>query len=501
MENLQFITQNMACGVMRCSDDLRYLWVNLSYATWLGRTPDEITGRTILDILGPTAYERIRPRIEEALSGKKQEFEVEEDLPGIGPRYIHAVYMPTRGLDDKVDGWIAVVTDITDARRLHEASAARQKLESVGMLASGIAHDFNNLLGGVLAQAELALGELAAGLRPEEQLKAIRDVAIRGSEIVRELMIYAGKDHETRELVDLSELVSEMLQLLKISVSKHATLETDLGEDLPAIWANAAQLRQIVMNLVTNASEALGERDGAIRVTTRCAKVDPGSSVGTSDRLAGGDYLQLEISDTGSGMSPETQARVFDPFFTTKSAGHGLGLAVVSGIVRGLGGAIHLSSELGWGTTFQILLPSAEAAGHGTSSAPRTSEDGADSPGSAVLVVEDEDLLRGAVVKMLRKQGFEVFEAADGSSAIEFLRTKDGNIDAILLDVTIPGASSREVATEAAKAHPHIKLVLTSAYSPDVITRAVDAPTTVSFIRKPYKIADLVQTLWSVLSS
>jgi CheY-like chemotaxis protein/two-component sensor histidine kinase len=371
----------------------------------------------------------------------------------------------------------------------------------VGTLASGIAHDFNNILGGVLAQAELALGQLAAGLRPEEQLKAIRDVAIRGAEIVRELMIYAGRGRENREVVNLSQLVREMLQLLKVSVCKNAVFETDFGEDLPAVWTNAAQLRQIVMNLVTNASEALEERDGVIRVATRCVKVDRDSSAQTSDRLADGDYVLLEVSDTGSGMSPETQAQVFDPFFTTKAAGHGLGLAVVSGIVRGLGGAIDLSSELGRGTTFRILLPSAETAGHATSYAPPPSEDSASCEGTAVLVVEDEDPLRGAVVQMLRNQGCEVIEATNGSSAIDLLRTRNGKIDAILLDVTIPGASSQEVAAEAAKAQPDSRVILTSAYSPEIITRAVEAPTVVSFIRKPYKIADLLQTLRRVLSS
>jgi CheY-like chemotaxis protein len=255
------------------------------------------------------------------------------------------------------------------------------------------------------------------------------------------------------------------------------------------------------MNLYMNASEAIGDRDGVIRVTTCRVKVGRNSSESILDRLAEGDYLRLEVSDTGCGMSPETQARVFDPFFTTKSAGHGLGLAVVSGIVRGLGGAIHLSSELGRGTTFRTFLPSPEAACHPTSYAPSTGQESADSGGGAVLVVDDEDPLRGAVAKMLRKHGFEVFEAANGFSAIDLLRTKTGEIDAILLDVTIPGASSQDVAAEAAKARPNTRVILTSAYSQDMIAKAVDVSTIVSFIRKPYKIADLVQTLRDVLSS
>src|SRR5262249_44678425 len=220
--------------------------------------------------------------------------------------------------------------------RAQEQAFARQKLESVGTLASGIAHDFNNLLGGVLAQAELGLGELAEGSSPEEELKAIRDVAVRGSEIGRQLMVYAGKESPVVGLVDVSQVCEEMLELLKVSVSKHAVMEAHLAKDLPRVRANAAQLRQLVLNLVTNASDAIGGRDGVIRVSLSRVKV--GRSPGTiSDRLADGAYLQLEVSDTGRGMSLETQDKVFDPFFTTKSAGHGLGLAVVQGIVRGLG--------------------------------------------------------------------------------------------------------------------------------------------------------------------
>ena len=250
--------------------------------------------------------------------------------------------------------------DVTDARRAQEESFARQKLESLGTLASGIAHDFNNLLGAVLAQTELAMAELGPGSDANEELNSIRDVAIRGSEIVRQLMIYAGKESDVLEPVDVSKAVQGMLGLLKVAVSRHVALVTDLGEDLPAVRARGAQLSQIVMNLVVNASDALGDRDGVIRVTTRHVTI--GQAEAITKTLAAGDYVQLEVSDTGCGMSPETQAKIFDPFFTTKFSGRGLGLAVVQGIVRSLHGAIQVASEAGKGTTFQVLLPCAEPA-------------------------------------------------------------------------------------------------------------------------------------------
>jgi PAS domain S-box-containing protein len=392
---------------------------------------------------------------------------------------------------------IAMVEDITEVKQAQEKALARQKLESVGVLAGGIAHDFNNLLGGILGQAELIETALPVRSSLSEEIQRIKTASIRGAEIVRELMIYAGKESAVVGPVDVSQIIDEMFELLKVSVSKHAVLNADLGKELPAVQANGAQLQQIVMNLVTNASEALGDRDGVIRVTTKCVRAAQESSAAISQRSADSDYVQLEVSDTGDGMTLETQAKVFDPFFTTKAAGRGLGLAVVQGIVGRLGGSIHLTSEQGKGTTFQILLPSSETATGATRAEISAIEELADPSRSAtVLVVEDEEPLRDAVVKMLLKSGFEVFEATDGSSAIELLRTKGSKIDVVLLDNTIPGAASRDVAAEAVIARRDIRVLLTSAYSEEMIVSTVSSlPQIRGFIRKPFLLTELVQTL------
>lgn len=390
------------------------------------------------------------------------------------------------------------VQDITDLRRAQEESFARQKLETLGTLANGIAHDFNNLLGGVLAQAELAQAECDAGSLPEEELTGIRKVAIRGSEIVRQLMVYAGKESEVLEQVDVSQIVKEMLELLQVSVSKRVVLETNLDRDLPSVRANVAQVRQILMNLITNASEAIGDQNGLIRVATRCVNVGKASNRVISHRLPEGDYVELTVSDTGCGISQEALSRIFDPFFTTKSAGHGLGLAVVEGIVRGSGGAIDVASEPGKGTTLQVMLPCAAI------TVPATGDSISDDEEPVrpfheltLMVVEDEDLLRQAVVKMLRKAGFDLLEAANGSTAIDILRAKGRKIDLILLDATIPGVSSEEVANVAAKVWPDARVILTSAYSPELIASMKNAPRVQYFIRKPFQFGNLVQTLRS----
>jgi nitrogen-specific signal transduction histidine kinase len=395
-----------------------------------------------------------------------------------------------------------MVEDVTEIKRNQEEAFFRQKLESVGTLAGGIAHDFNNLLGAVQAQAELGLAELDAGSSCKEELKAIREVATRGSEIVRQLMIYAGRESAVIGLVDLSNTVDEMLSLLKISVTKHAVINASLDQDLPAIRASAAQIQQLVMNLITNASDAIGDRDGEIRVITRRVPLTGELAAISSGTLADGDYVQLSVSDTGRGMSPQMQAKVFDPFFTTKSAGRGLGLAVVQGIVRSLGGAIQLRSEPDKGTTIQVLLPCTETAapavGHVRSGG---GELAVPFRRGTVLVVEDEGQLRRPVVQMLRKTGFEVFEAADGFSAIDLLRAHGGKIDVILLDMTIPGASSHEIVSVAANARQNVRVILTSAYSQETIAGAMSPPQIRSFIRKPFQFEDLLKTLQSSLSS
>jgi len=399
------------------------------------------------------------------------------------------------GADAKPLYGIAMVEDITELKRTQQETLFRQKLESVGTLAGGIAHDFNNLLGAIGAQAELAVTELDAGQPCRDELKTIGEVAIRASEIVRQLMIYAGKESAEAGPVDLSKTVNEMLSLLKVSVTKHALIETDLAQDLPTIHGSAAQIRQVVMNLITNASDAIGDRDGRIRVITRHLTLK-----GKSDAIAlpHGDYVELQVADTGCGMSAQTQAKIFDPFFTTKSAGRGLGLAVVQGIVRRLGGNIRLTSEPDRGTTLQVLLPCAETTAGGIGHAEMSDEGPISTQHATVLVVEDEGSLRQPVVKMLRKSGFEVYEAADGTSAIDLLRSNGGRIDAILLDMTIPGGSSREVVGEAANVRSDIKV---SAYSQEVIEGTMRAPQIRSFIRKPFQLGDLLNTLRSSLSS
>ena len=396
-------------------------------------------------------------------------------------------------------GYIGSCLDITDLKRAHEEDLAKQKLETVGTLAGGIAHDFNNLLGGVLAFSELALAELADGSNPAEELHEIRDASIRGAEIVRQLMVYAGEETEALEPVDVSEIVKDMLELLKVSVSKHVRVETDLGTELWTVRANPSQIQQVVMNLFYNASEAIGDRDGVIRVTTAQVTVGPSSSLVNSERMAEGEYVRLEVSDTGRGMTLEVQAKVFDPFFTTKATGrHGLGLTAVSGIVQRLHGTIQLSSEPGRGTVFQVLLPSEKSAASHLGVMPISERPLASR--KLILFVEDEDSLRQAIAKMLRKKGLSVLEASDGSAALNLIRSRKDEIDVLLLDTTLPGASSREVYEEARRLRPDMPVIITSAKSKGMAEASLGTAVE-RFIRKPFPIGLLTEMVWKTLGS
>jgi PAS domain S-box-containing protein len=339
-------------------------------ATFFNKGWLEFTGRTVEQELGYGWTAGVHPDdLNGCLASYTASFEtappqkchIEYRLRRVDGEYRSVVYngVPRYKTGGAFAGYVASVVDVTDIKRGQEEELARQKLESLGVLSAGIAHDFNNLLASVIAEAGLAEAGLAADSAPDEQIRRIKSIAFRATEIVRQLMIYSGREKGDIELLDLSQVVEEMLELVKISISKRALLKIDLAKNLSVVPGNAPQIRQIVMNLVLNASEAMGEKGGVIHITTSRVRREPSTATDGHASLPAGDCLQLEVADTGCGMSEEVQAKLFDPFYTTKSAGRGLGLAVVQTIVRNHGGAIKVTSALGRGTIVRILLPCA----------------------------------------------------------------------------------------------------------------------------------------------
>jgi PAS domain S-box-containing protein len=480
--------------------------------TFVNKTCLDFTGHTLEDKLGygwiadihPDDREQFLAEYNSAFDARK-EFQFEIRARRADGEYLWMLttgtprFVPSKGFA----GYIGTCVDLTEVKRTQQEALARQKLESLGVLAGGIAHDFNNLLGGILAEAELVETDLAVGSASREEIQRIKTAAIRGSEIVRELMIYAGENQkDLNQTVDVSRLVEEMLTLLKVSISKQVALRTDFRGDLPTVWGNAPQIRQVIMNLVLNASEAIGDKQGVITVTAVQVSGDRDLVTNNATALTPGDYLQIEVSDTGCGMTEEVQAKIFDPFFSTKFPARGLGLAVVQGIVRDLDGKINIVSAPGQGTAFQVLLPCApKGASEIHSTITLSGPEKSNAQARTILVVEDDEPLRRAVSMGLRKRGFSVIEASEGSIALDLIHAHKDEIDVVLLDVTLPGASSREVFEEAFRIRPDMKVIVTSAYGEEVVDAHYSGLRVNHFIRKPFQLDDLVRSFGSVLSA
>jgi PAS domain S-box-containing protein len=464
----------------------RYAGFNPAEEEALGLSSEQVTGKYVEEVFAPDLARKLVGNYHRCVeAGRTITFDDELNLPA-GRRYFHSNLIPLRDSAGEIHRIVGACIDTTDHKRTQEEALSTQKLESLGVLAAGIAHDFNNLLGSILAEAELAETELSGGGSPKEEIRTIQGVATRAAEIVRELMIYAGQDSTTLEPTDVSLLVQEMLELLRISISKHAKLRVDLPRHLPAIQANPAQLRQVIMNLITNASEALEEKEGVISLSVGLLRAKEPVGDGPSTT---GDCLRLVIADSGCGMTPEILSKIFDPFYTTKFSGRGLGLAAVQGIIRSHHGAINVTSVPGQGSQFEILLPVAAPPPEAPQRETTSPEERLGTAGSTVLLIEDEDVLRHAVAAMLQKHGFHVIEASDGAAGRELFEKSQKTIDVVLLDATLPTMSSSEVYEAIRGVRPDVRVILTSAYSMDI--GGDKAPW--GFIRKPYRFHELCE--------
>jgi len=502
-ERFRRLFEDGPLGVGLVGKNYRFEKVNGALCQMVGYSEAELLQRSFADITHPDDLQADVELAERLFTGEIPFYKLRKRYVKKNGEiiWIDLTGSVIRDREGEVMYGLAMIEDITEVKRTQEEALAGQKLESLGVLAGGIAHDFNNLLGGIHSVAELVEMDLAVSSAAREEIQRIKMAAIRGSEIVRELMIYAGETHkDLNEAVDVSRLVEEMLRLLKVSISKQVALRTDFRGNLPTVWGNAPQIRQVVMNLVLNASEAIGDSQGVITVTT--AQVSGGSDLAPNNMtdLTAGDYVRIEISDTGCGMTEETKAKIFDPFFSTKFPGRGLGLAVVQGIVRGLGGAINIVSTPGQGTAFQVLLPCAPKGAseiHSTITTGGLEKSNANA--RTILVVEDDQTLRRAVSKGLQKRGFLVIEASDGSVALDLIHAHRDEIDVVLLDITLPGASSREVFEELLRIRPDLNVIVTSAYDERMVDTYYAGLRVNHFIRKPFRLDDLVRLTGTAL--
>ncbi len=386
-------------------------------------------------------------------------------------------------------GASAILRDMSDRRALEKKLRDGQVLESLGLLAGGIAHDFNNLLTVVMGNASTLKALVAHGSREWDMLDDIETAAERAADLAGQMLAYSGRGVFVLQRVDLNGLAQEMAELLRVSMSKDVTLKYDLAGVLPKVEADLTQLRQVVMNLVINAAQAIGDKPGTITVGTRLARADQAWLAGCAHPadLPEGDYVFLSVADTGCGMDAATRARIFDPFFTTKSTGRGLGLSAVLGIMRGHKGAIRVDSEPGRGTTFTVAFPA------GSSLVPRTRGDAAraDDPwrgDGTVLVVDDEPKVREFAQNALQILGFRTASAADGLEAIERMRELGSAVRLVLLDLTMPRMSGDKALPELRRINPAAKIVLISGFNEQDAVRNFDGGSVDAFVKKPFTV-------------
>ena len=380
-----------------------------------------------------------------------------------------------------------------DRKKLEAQIQHAQKLESLGVLAGGIAHDFNNLLVGILGNADLALLDMPDASPARPWVEEIRKAGLRASDLTNQMLAYSGKGQFIIERVSLNALVEEMSHLLRMSVSKSAVLNYNLAPDLPMIEGDATQLRQIVMNLILNASDALGEKSGVISISTGVIYADSDYLTGplVDEALEEGDYVFLEVADTGCGMDEATLGRIFDPFFTTKFTGRGLGLAAVLGIIRGHAGTAKVDSVPGEGTVFRVLFPSRGRSAAEQKPAPGGGSEAWSGAGT-VLIVDDEESVRTVASTILRKYGFATLTAPGGAEGVRILRERGDEIVLVILDMTMGDMDGVATFREMVAIREDVKVVLASGYSEIEALGRFPEEGLRGFIQKPFQMKDLI---------
>ncbi len=391
------------------------------------------------------------------------------------------------------------IQDVTERKMLEIRIQNAQKLESLGVIAGGIAHDFNNLLAIIIGNAELAQMHQPTESKAQHFINTIVASAHRGADLCDQMFAYAGKQNAGRGPTDLNKIISEMAHLLDVSILKTEIIY-DLEPKLPPIEANMTQIRQVILNLITNASESFEDKKGHIRIKTGCRWFNEQYFASTfiDNKLTAGDYVFLEVTDTGSGISKDIQNKIFDPFFSTKFSGRGLGLAAVLGIVKSHDGAISLTSNPGHGTRITILFrisKDEEQQAKGKKSG-RSILDGS----GTILVVDDEKDIQYVAQKHLESVGYNVLTASDGAEALRIYRDRSRDITLVILDMYMPGLGGNEVYQKLLKINSKIKVILCSGYEEQNTRKKFPANGLAGFIRKPFLRQELLSTVDKVIN-
>jgi PAS domain S-box-containing protein len=471
----------------------RFLLVNRAVAEAYGTTVDQLIGRTDADFA--RSEEEARHFREDDLevmrSGRPKVIPEEPITDSRGRvRSLQTTKIPFTFSGTGRPAVLGVAIDITERKATEEALRRAAKEESLTVLAGGVAHDFNNLLAAILGHASLALKQLPEGSPARRHVEKAAGAVERAADLTRQMLAYSGRGHFVVRPTDVNALVRENLPLLEVTVPKSVRLEARLDPEPPLVDADAGQIQQVLMNLVINAAEAIGERGGTVTVATGVREVtasDQSLWRASGEPLAPGRHVSLEVRDDGPGMDAETVDRIFEPFFTTKFTGRGLGLAAVLGVVRGHRGALSVESAPGRGTVFRILFaPSGQPPAAGAA-LPHPGRRGA-----TVLLVDDEEAVREMIGEVLESEGFEVLKAEDGSRGVALFREKRDRVDVVLLDLSMPGLSGEETYRRLREIDPGVRVILSSGYDHDEARGRFGAARPAGFIQKPYRPEHLV---------
>jgi len=469
---------------------------NAAAAVAHGRSMNHLIGTTAAELRGGQIGDALFQQINSCIQ-QGNTWEGEVNISRNGGEYILARRVsPVMGGDGCVTHQIVVDRDITEEKQHAMQLEHTQRLESLGILAGGIAHDFNNILTAIMGNAAMAERGLSDASPTRILLERIGDGSRRASDLCRQMLAYSGKGHFEVRSVDLTMLVDEMTRLMEVSISKNVVIKYHLSENLPAVEADVAQMQQVILNLITNANEAIGDKSGVISFSTGVMHADAAylnSSV-TGAPLDEGRYVYLEVSDTGCGMDTATVTKIFDPFFTTKFTGRGLGMSAVLGIVRGHHGALRVYSEQDKGTTFKMLLPVLDRRSDSVVEN-IDSEEEMHAVTGTVLVVDDEDTIREVAAMMLEDMGFEVMTAENGLDALAVYQQYAEQIVIVLLDLTMPKMDGKACFRELRRLNPNVKVILSSGYSEEDTTTRFVGKGLAGFLQKPYSPQLLQQVL------
>jgi PAS domain S-box-containing protein len=419
-------------------------------------------------------------------------------------RYVEIITSPIKDEHGNIVQAVHIQRDITERKRAEEEKQTleqqiqqAQKLESLGVLAGGIAHDFNNIL--TIISGNCYLAKMDSD-NSEIYLPNIEKASERAAELCRQMLAYAGETQTAHSQIDIVDLVDEMVKMLRTTLPQNAVIKQGKSINIPFIKADASQISQIVMNLIINASEAIGEVQGEIRVslTKTTLKADQPVKDHQGKAITPGWYVCLEVTDNGSGMNDEAKQRLFEPFYTTKFIGRGLGMSAVRGIILSHGGALQLSSQQGQGTTFKVYLPVQISEPVEIESTQKVSS-GLWQGSGTILLVEDDEQVMSIARTMLRELGFFVIEASNGKDALELYQQNAVDITLVMTDMGMPVMDGYELFSELKKLKPELPILISSGFGDVEITSKIARDEITGLISKPYRFDLLQETVKSVM--